>query len=149
MGGYSLPSLSILGSQVHLCSGEMASMTMGTWLPQPHQVDFSFFNMLALQTMGGMGWAGGVRTAFFAGCFSTHFAWCFAGDGCLMSGLVDVNFQGQLQAVVGLLCCRRCSRIGDGLTVSSVASATGLAGVHRLGRRSLHVLTLVTVLYLT
>jgi hypothetical protein len=31
---------------------------MGTWLPQPHQVDFSFFNMLALQTMGGMGWGG-------------------------------------------------------------------------------------------
>ncbi|TKA63442.1 hypothetical protein B0A49_06397 [Cryomyces minteri] len=40
-GGYFLPSFSILGSHVHLSSSGIGSMTMGTWLPHPHQVDFS------------------------------------------------------------------------------------------------------------
>ncbi len=41
MGGYCLPSRSTLGSQAQRSSSGMVSMTMGTWEPQPHQVDFS------------------------------------------------------------------------------------------------------------
>ncbi|ATY61618.1 Kelch repeat [Cordyceps militaris] len=41
MGGYCLPPRSTRGSQAQRSSSGMASMTMGTWAPQPHQVDFS------------------------------------------------------------------------------------------------------------
>lgn len=41
IGGYSVPSFATLGSQVHHCSFAMGSMTLGTWLPQPHQEDLS------------------------------------------------------------------------------------------------------------
>lgn len=41
IGGYSFPSFSMTGVQVHRSDTSMGSMTMGTWLPQPHQVDFS------------------------------------------------------------------------------------------------------------
>lgn len=39
LGGYALPSLSTLGSQVQRSSFGMLSMTMGMCEPQPHQVD--------------------------------------------------------------------------------------------------------------
>ncbi|OAQ98879.1 hypothetical protein LLEC1_05937 [Akanthomyces lecanii] len=41
MGGYCLPSRSTRGSHPQRSASGMASMTMGTWEPQPHQVDFS------------------------------------------------------------------------------------------------------------
>ena len=36
-GGYSLPSISTLGSQVHHLSSGTPAKTDGTWLPQPFQ----------------------------------------------------------------------------------------------------------------
>jgi hypothetical protein len=40
-GGYILPSTSTFGSQVHLSSSGMESMTVGICWPQPHQEAFS------------------------------------------------------------------------------------------------------------
>lgn len=45
MGGYDLPSRSTLGSQAQRSPSGTLSMTMATWEPQPHQVDFSVFQV--------------------------------------------------------------------------------------------------------
>ena len=41
IGGYCLLSRSTLGSQTHLSSWEMLSITLGTCLPHPHHETFS------------------------------------------------------------------------------------------------------------
>jgi hypothetical protein len=41
IGGYSVPSFSTLGVQVHHSASGIAFMTPGTCEPQPHQVAFS------------------------------------------------------------------------------------------------------------
>jgi hypothetical protein len=41
MGGYSLPSFSTLGSQVHHSACSIFAMTDGTCFPHPHHVFFS------------------------------------------------------------------------------------------------------------
>lgn len=46
MGGYSFPSFTTLGSQVHLSPAGIASMTPGTWRPQPNQLLLSVVSML-------------------------------------------------------------------------------------------------------
>lgn len=51
IGGYSLPSLSTLGSHVHLSSAGTRSITAGTWLPHPHQVAFSKKHKVSKQSV--------------------------------------------------------------------------------------------------
>lgn len=51
LGGYFLPSDSTWGSQSHRSDSGMASMTLGIWLPQPHQVVLSW-SVLAFQPLG-------------------------------------------------------------------------------------------------
>lgn len=56
-----MPSRSTLGSQTQRSAAAMLSMTPGTWLPQPHQLDFSVNGELDVPMMVVAEAAGGAR----------------------------------------------------------------------------------------
>lgn len=56
-----MPSRSTRGSQVHQADLSTESMTEGTWLPQPHQVDLPGDGMLGLGLEWGWGREDGTR----------------------------------------------------------------------------------------
>ena len=76
MGGYSVPSFSTFGSQVHQFSLGMLSITIGTCWPQPHQEVFSE-GSLVRTTVGGSGEEG---TAGSAGSGFAHLVGEWLGE---------------------------------------------------------------------
>ncbi|KAG8428458.1 Kelch repeat-containing protein 3 [Metarhizium acridum] len=71
IGGYSLPSLSTVGSHVHLSPAGTPSITAGTWFPHPHQVVFSKEDLPSAQWKEAPS-ATTTLTARIAGSFSAH-----------------------------------------------------------------------------
>lgn len=115
MGGYSLPSLSTLGSHVHLSSAGTPSITAGTWFPHPHQVVFSKKQKKKVrQHDENKTQSAGTLTACIAGSFSAHVS--------------DANVVGNY---VGCTWCdgedRKYTRSGRGL-VFYTRAAVGTAG---------------------